>query len=102
MLKEVEIKCRNRCYRQQAYDVPEEAPTNLPEGEDEGYPMLIYQFMHAQVPGTTWSCSRLDTKIVLPYHIVVEPFQCFVLFFGCGVNVVYSRGHRAPLLLLDV
>ncbi|CAM9814152.1 unnamed protein product [Pylaiella littoralis] len=31
-----------------AYDVPEEAPTNLPEGEDEGYPMLIYQFMHAQ------------------------------------------------------
>ena len=31
------------------YDVPDVAPTNLPEGEDEGYPMLIYQFMHAQV-----------------------------------------------------
>ncbi|CAM9880660.1 unnamed protein product, partial [Laminaria digitata] len=30
------------------YDVPDVAPTNLPEGEDEGYPMLIYQFMHAQ------------------------------------------------------
>ncbi|CAM9462996.1 unnamed protein product [Ectocarpus sp. 6 AP-2014] len=33
---------------QKEYAVPEEAPTNLPEGEDEGYPMLIYQFMHAQ------------------------------------------------------
>ena len=31
------------------YDVPDLAPTDLPEGEDEGYPMLIYQFMHAQV-----------------------------------------------------
>lgn len=35
----------------QEYEVPEDAPNNLPEGEDEGYPMLIYQFMHAQVSG---------------------------------------------------
>lgn len=33
----------------QEYAVPEEAPTNLPEGEERGYPMLLYQFMHAQV-----------------------------------------------------
>lgn len=30
--------------------MPDQAPANLPEGEEEGYPMLIYQFMHAQVP----------------------------------------------------
>lgn len=60
VLKEGEIDVRNPCHHQQVYDVPEEAPTNLPEGEDEGYPMLIYQFMHAQVPLS--SCSRLVLK----------------------------------------
>lgn len=40
----------------QVYEVPDEAPTNLPEGEEEGYPMLIYQFMHAQV--TLPTCLR--------------------------------------------
>lgn len=35
---------------QKTYTVPEEAPTNLPDGEESGYPMLIYQFMHAQYP----------------------------------------------------
>eukprot|EP00903_Cladosiphon_okamuranus_P009200 g8786.t1 len=33
---------------QKVYEVPEKAPTNLPEGEERGYPMLMYQFMHAQ------------------------------------------------------
>lgn len=31
------------------YTVPEEAPTGLPPDEEQDYPMLLYQFMHAQV-----------------------------------------------------
>lgn len=44
-------------FHHQLYEVPEQAPTNLPEGEDEGYPMLIYQFMHAQVIFSPLSCE---------------------------------------------
>ena len=59
--------------------MPEQAPTNLPEGEEEGYPMLIYQFMHAQVTLSTLACE-LQTGCFS--RLLGDVSSCFC--FGCG------------------